>query len=65
MYTFIVIYLLLLVVKIYYDIQNGFKLDEYYRSGCDLNGPNRPVEPKSCIADRDYINDDEKQRKVP
>lgn len=65
MYTFIVLYLLLLIVKIYFDIQNGFKLDEYYRSGCDLNGPNRHVEPKNCEADLNDIREDETQRKVP
>ena len=60
MYGFIILYLLLICGKIAYDLQNGFKLDEYYRSGCDINGRNPPKHPQSCEADLSDIREDEK-----
>lgn len=59
MYGFIVLYLLLICGKIACDLQNGFKLDEYYRSGCDINGRNHPKVPKACEADLSDVRPDE------
>lgn len=64
MYFFIVLYLVLVIVKIYFDIQNGYSLDDY-RYGCEPPGSKHPVEPKNCDSEISDINEDETQRMVP
>jgi hypothetical protein len=65
MYGFITLYLLLICGKIAYDLQNGYKLDEYYRTGCDINGKINPDNPKYCEADLSDMRPDEDERKIP
>ncbi len=64
MYFFIVLYSVLVIVKIYFDTQNGYSLDDY-RTGCEPPGSTRPVEPKNCNSEISDIKEDETQRMVP
>ena len=65
MYLSIFLYLTLVSVKMVFDIQNGFKLDQYYRSDCDLSGPRKPVDHKTCDADLNNIESYEHERMIP
>jgi hypothetical protein len=43
----------------YFDILNGLKYDEYYRTSCEINAVRQLKESSNCAADINDMRSDE------
>ena len=59
MYGFIILYLVLICTKMYFDILNGLKYDEYYRTSCEIIAVRQLKESSNCAADLNDMRSDE------